>query len=113
MVQGLQALQSVSMMLAVLAVFWGRTLLALFRWLLVVAAAVAVHGCARVPPSERAGDGVPILAALYNRCGYCGHGPAIMGALAIKGVGMSQTKPGCQSAKNAAKLPLAKALRIW
>lgn len=98
-VQGLQALQSVSFVLAVLAVLWGRTLMALARWLLLVAAAVAVHGSARVPPSERAGDGVPILAALYNRCLYYDSGPAIMGALAVRSVTIARAKPVCHPLK--------------
>lgn len=65
--QGLQSLQSLSMFLAVLAALWGRTLMTLTRWLLLVVLAVGAHGGLRIASSEGVGTGVPLLAALFNR----------------------------------------------
>ena len=63
----MQALQSLSMFLAVLAAVWGGALMALLRWLLLTAAVVAAHNAARTAASERLGEGVPFLSALFNR----------------------------------------------
>jgi len=65
--EGLQSLQSLSMFLAVLAALWGRTLMTLTRWLLLVVLAVGAHGGLRIASSEGVGTGVPLLAALFNR----------------------------------------------